>query len=192
MPGWVLQVPPGSRASAVIGGRTIRSKEIRGILTLRPCVFPEELQNIQFAHRKYVAAELNAFLLAWLAAQSCPVLNRPTAVCLAGPNWRPEQWTQAAARLGIPAQMRRQVPNENAIPDSGETLEVTAIGEQCFGCDDSILRDRARRLAQAAEVELLSVRFSADRGSFLSASVWPSLSDLAVLDAVRHRLEGLR
>jgi len=147
---------------------------------------------MQFTHRKYVAAELNAFLLAWLTAQSCAVLNRPTACSLAGPNWRPEQWTQAAARLGIPAQVRRRVPNEDAVPDGGETLEVTAIGEQCFGSDDPILRDRTRKLAQAAEVDLLSVRFSADRGRFLSASVWPSLSEPAVLEAVRQRLENSR
>ena len=189
MPGWVLQVPPGQRITAVIGGRTIPAKQIRGILTLRPCIFPEELQNIQSAHRKYVAAELNAFLLAWLTAQSCPVLNRPTACCLAGPNWRPEQWTHAAARLGIPAQTRRHVPNENAVPIAGETLEVIAVGERCFGCGDSILRDRTLKLAQAAGVGLLSVRFSADRSRFLSASVWPSFTDPAVLEAVRQLLE---
>ena len=192
MPGWALQVPPGPSATAVIGGRTVPAKQIRGILTLRPCIFPEELPNIQSAHRKYVAAELNAFLLAWLAAQSCPVLNRPTACCLAGPNWRPEQWAQAAARLGIPAHSRRNVPNEDIVPNAEETLEVIAVGEQCFGFDDSMLRDRTLKLAEAAAVELLSVRFSADRGRFLSASEWPSLRDPAVLETVRQRLASSR
>lgn len=192
MPGWVLQVPLSPDTSAVIDGKTIPAKQISGILTLRPCIFPEELLNIQSAHRKYVAVELNAFLLAWLTAQSCPVLNRPTASCLAGPNWRPEQWTQAAARLGIPAQTRRHVPNENAVTNAGETLEVIAVGEHCFGCGDSILRDRTLKLAQAAGVDLLSVRFSADRSCFLSASVWPSFTDPAVLEAVRQRLESSR
>src|SRR6476661_6331634 len=69
MPGWVFRVPLGSDTTAVIGGRTILTEQIRGILTLRPCIFPEELLNIQSVHRKYVAAELNAFLLAWLTAQ---------------------------------------------------------------------------------------------------------------------------
>jgi hypothetical protein len=190
MPGWVLQVPQGSRTTAVIGGRTISAEQISGILTLRPCIFLEELQKIQSAHRQYVAAELNAFLLAWLTARSCPVLNQPTACCLAGPNWRPEQWTQAAARLGIPAQTRRHVPNEKAVPNASETLEVIAVGERCFGYDDSILRDRALKLAQAAAVDLLSVQFSADRGRFLSASVWPSFTNPTVLQAVRQRLEN--
>jgi hypothetical protein len=192
MPGWILRVPLGPPNTAVISGRTVPAEQIRGILTLRPCIFPEELQNIQSAHRKYVAAEVNAFLLAWLSAQSCPVLNRPTACCLAGPNWRPEQWTQAASRLGIPAQTRRHVPDETAVPDGGESLEVIAVGEQCFGCSDSILRERTLKLAHVAAVDLLSVRFSADGGRFLSASVWPSLTDPAVLEAVRQRLERAR
>lgn len=192
MPGWILKAPLGPPIAAVVSGRTIPTNQIRGILTLRPCIFPEELQNIQAAHRKYVAAELNAFLLAWLSVQSCPVLNRPTPCCLGGPNWRPEQWTQAAARLGIPAETRRHVPNENAVPNAGEVLEVIAVGERCFGCDDSILRDRTLKLAQAAGVDLLSVRFSADRSRFLSASIWPSFTDPAVLEAVRNRLESAR
>jgi len=189
MPGWVFQIPLGPPMKAVIGGKTIPSEQIRGILTLRPSIFPEELQNIQATHRKYVAAELNAFLLAWLTAQSCPVINRPTACCLAGPNWRPEQWTQAAAQLGIPTQTRRHVPNKNVFPNEEKPLEVIAVGEHCFGCDDSILRDRTLKLAQATGVDLLSVRFSADRSRFLSASAWPSLTDTAVLGAVRQRLE---
>jgi hypothetical protein len=188
MPGWRLQLqsPP---PTAVIDGKVISSEQIDGILTLRPCVFPEELQNIQRADRTYVAAELNAFLLAWLTAQSCPVLNRPTSVCLAGPNWYPEQWTHAAARVGIPAHAQRHVPNEDAAANAEEALEVIAVGKRCFGCDDAVLRDRTLKLADAADVELLSVRFSADRYRFLSASVWPSFADSAVLEAVRQRLE---
>jgi hypothetical protein len=190
MPGWVLQVPPDQPNTAVVGGTTISSKQIHGILTLRPCIFPEELKNIQPAHRRYVAAESNAFLLAWLTTQSCPVLNRPTACSLAGPNWRPEQWTQAAARLGIPAQTRRHIPNGDTAPNTAETVEVITVGERCFGCDDSFLKDRALRLAQSAGVDLLSVRFSADRSRFVSASVWPSFADPAVLETVRQRLEN--
>lgn len=190
LPGWRLSVPLSPPLTAVIGGRTVPAEQIRGILTLRPCVFPEELKSIQSVHRKYVAAELNAFFLAWLTAQSCPVLNRPTACCLSGPNWRPEQWARAAAQLGIPAQTRRYVPDENAVPMAEESLEVIAVGEHCFGCEDSILRDRTLGLAKAAGMELLSVRFSADRSRFLSASAWPALTDPAVLDAVRQRLES--
>ena len=192
MPGWVFRVPIDPHTTAVIGGQKIPGERISGILTLRPCIFPEELQDTQAAHRTYVAAELNAFLLAWLTAQSSRVVNRPTACCLAGPNWRPEQWTQAAARLDIPARTWRHIPSHNCIPNDGETLEVITVGEQCFGCGDSGLREKSLKLAQAAGVELLSVRFSVDRTRFVSASAWPSLTDPAVLEAVRQRLETPR
>lgn len=191
-PGWNFQVPGNQRATAVVGGRAIPVGEIRGILTLRPCIFPEELQDIQTAHRQYVAAELNAFLLAWLSAQSCPVLNKPTATCLAGPNWRHEQWTLLAARQGISAHSRRHVPTASATPEAGETLEAIAVGEHCFGCSDASLREQTLGLARAAGVDLLSVSYSGDGTRLLSASVWPRLTDPAVLEAVRQRLETAR
>src|SRR5882724_2981710 len=188
MPGWSLTVPKLIEPTAVIGGRTVPAAEIRGILTLRPCIFPEELQGFHSSDRKYVAAELNAFLLAWLSAQSCPVLNRPTACSLAGPNWRAEQWAHAAAGLGIPARSRRSLPNRDGVAHSEPSLNVIAVGEHCFGCDGSVLSDWTRQLARAAGVDLLSASYSIDRSRFLAANIWPSLSDPAVLAAVREML----
>jgi hypothetical protein len=188
MPGWQFTAPRTQNGMAVIGGKVVCDAEIEGILTLRPCIFPEELLSIGAAHRRYVAAELNAFLLAWLAAQTCPVLNRPTASCLAGPNWRADQWTLAAARLDIPTQTRHYMPDRHADSSLEAAYEITAVGEQCFGCQDSTLRTNTLRLARAAGVDLLSVRFSRDDGRFLSANVWPPLTDAAVVVAVRDSL----
>lgn len=195
MPGWQFTVPRPQIGMAVIGGKLVADAEIEGILTLRPCIFPEELLSIAAAHRSYVAAELNAFLLAWLAAQTCPVLNRPTASCLAGPNWRAEQWTLVAARLGIPAQPRHCIPDrqsDKSIENFEEAYEITAVGEQCFGCPDTALRANTLRLARAAGVDLLSVRFSRDEGRFLSANIWPQLADAAVAVAVHESLSNSR
>jgi hypothetical protein len=189
MPGWQFTVPIPRNGVAVLGGKVVPVAEIKGILTLRPCIYSEELLSIGAAHRKYVAAESNAFLLAWLAAQTCPVLNRPTPGCLAGPNWRAEQWTLAAARLGIPAQPWHY-PGGHAVGNSEEAYEVTAVGEQCFGCRDAALRRNTLQLARAAGVELLSLRFSKDDGRFLSANIWPQLTHAAVLAAVREFLEN--
>jgi hypothetical protein len=189
--GWRLTVPhEPSLAMAVIGGKTVPTSAIDGIVTLRPCLFPEELQGLDPSQRKYVAAELNAFLLAWLAAQSCQVLNRPTASCLSGPNWQPEQWVQLAARLGIPAQARRSIPVRTHGSPSGNILEVISIGERCFGADDPTLRCCTLKLARAAQVDLFSARFSAEDGRFIAANIWPPLKDPAVLEAVLHRLEA--
>jgi hypothetical protein len=188
MPGWQFTAPRPQNGMAVVGGKVVCDAKIEGILTLRPCIYPEELLSIGAGHRGYVAAELNAFLLAWLAAQTCPVLNRPTASCLAGPNWRAEQWTLAAARLGIPTQTRHCIPGRHVDSSFEEAYEITAVGEQCFGCQDPTLRTNALRLARAAGVDLLSVRFSRDDGRFLSANVWPPLTDAAVVVAVHESL----
>jgi hypothetical protein len=191
-PGWQFTAPEYRNGTAVIGGKIVPDDEIEAILTLRPCIYPEELLSIGAAHRTYVAAELNAFLLAWLAARTCPVVNRPTACCLAGPNWCTGQWNLAAARLGIPAQYRHRIPGPNAVANSAEACEITAVGEQCFGCQDATLRKNTLQLARTAGVELLSVRFSKDQGRFLSANIWPQLTQAAVIEALRDSFTNRR
>jgi hypothetical protein len=192
-PGWSLSMPETDHSTAVIGGKVVQSTQISGILTLRPCVFPQELHNIRSDDRSYVAAELTAFLVAWLTAQPCPVLNRPVAPCLAGPNWRPEQWIYAVAGLGIPVRARhRHVRNGSdgdAAANEEEAIEITAVGSRCFGCDDPALKTWTLQLARVARVELLSVRFSKSGHRFLSANPWPALTSPAILAAARERLE---
>jgi hypothetical protein len=189
-PGWSVSVPRTGRGAAVIGGRIIRPDQISGILTLRPGIFAPELRAIRADDRAYVAAELNAFLLEWLMAQSCPVLNRPSLSCLAGPNWHVEQWIHAAARLGVPVRTRRRhVRNDCSSHTEEQAVEVISVGERCFGCDDSRLQSSTRRLAEAAGTDLLCTRFSLADGELLSAHPWPRLTDPAVLAAVRVRLE---
>ena len=71
-----------------------------------------------------VAAEAMAFLASWLYGLTSPVLNRPTPVCLMGPNWRQEQWVHAAAQIGIPIHpIYRRSGLNTAL--SAEVAEVT-------------------------------------------------------------------
>jgi len=170
--GWVFAAPPSGSDWAVIGGELVRPCWITGILTLRARIYPEELPHVAPRDRSYIAAELNAFLLAWLAAQPCPVLNRPTPLCLAGPGWRPEQWAHTAARHS----------------GAGGSGEVTVAGERCFGSSDRGLQDRTLELARAAGVDLLTAAW--ENGRLRFASPWPALDSPAVLEAVRARLEG--
>lgn len=189
-PGWSVSVPRSSRGAAVIGGRTVRPDEISGVLTLRPRIFAPELQSFHPDDRPYMAAELNSFLLEWLMAQYCPVLNRPSLSCLAGPDWRPDQWIHAAAGLGIPVRTRHRNTNESSQRGTERTVEVISVCDRCFGCSDPQLQSYVRRLAGAAGTELLCARFSAADGDLISAHPWPELSDPAVLATVRKRLEG--
>lgn len=202
-PGWRFSPGVPETATAVIGGRIVSCRDITGVLTRRPCVVGKELVQIRPEDREYVAAEMSAFLTAWLSSLSCPVLNRPTAACLCGPNWRPEQWAHAAAGVGIPVEpMRRRVPRRpalesgvrhdgGAVGDAG-AVGVTVVGDRCLGTRESTLAAQARRLAKVAGVDLVEVRFSGPeaRARFLGANLWPDLTRDGVAEAVLDYLSG--
>ena len=195
MAGWRQRLSASDGGIAVAERKVLAQKEITGVLTLLPCVFEQELVDIAPADRSYVAAEMTAFLLFWLSRLRCPVLNRPTPTCLSGPYWRREKWISVAAQAGISVQPLRR---HAALPSSsaeGETLpvatSVTVIGNRVFGEVEPGLQRQALCLARLAEVELLAVHFSSpERGAhFVSADVFPNLSDDRLADAV---LEYLR
>src|SRR5215469_1265296 len=73
--GWRWWDEARSDGVAVVAGRRVRVQSIRGVLTRRPTVLPQELVAIAEADRDYVASETTAFLVAWLSSLSCPVLN---------------------------------------------------------------------------------------------------------------------
>lgn len=188
--GWRHYLGSEEKSTAVISGRVVPVAEILGVLIRWPGVFAQELTQIQDADQNYVAGEMMAFLISWLTTLSCPVINRPTPLNLTGPAWRPEQWTHAAARLGIPVHtMHRHVGN-NANEQRGDDLfsspvSVTVAGERCFGNVDEDLFRQARRLAEAANVSLLKVYFSGpEPGAFFAGTdLIPELTD-EVADAV--------
>jgi hypothetical protein len=74
------------------------------------------------------------------------------------------------------------------VHDDGDdgTTSVVVIGRQHVGTADPVLVAHAHALADAAGVELLSVRFDGEGPSarFVAASMWPDLDDARVSDAV--------
>jgi hypothetical protein len=194
-PGW-RYYPTDRRASrAVIGERVVSDEDIRGVLVRRPQVLHQELPYIAAADGEFVAAEMTAFLLAWLSHLPCPVLNRPRGTSLCGPDWRPAQWTHAAAVLGIPVEpARRQIPapaniNDHALNDRTK-VEAVIVGERCLGDVSADQAAGARKLAVAAGVGLLTVWFAVRDGEsrFIAASAMSSLADAHVAEAVREHL----
>src|SRR5260370_30282273 len=97
--GWRYE-PGGQVRASVISGRLVSTDEIDGVLTRLPCVGEGDLVDIVPGDRGYVAAEMTAFLSAWLCDLRCPVLNRPTPGCLTGPYWRQAKGIHAPSRLG--------------------------------------------------------------------------------------------
>ena len=194
--GWRQQLSGSDDDTAVAERKSVPQKEITGVLTLLPCVVENELVDIAPEDRRYVAAEMTAFLLFWLSRLQCPVLNRPTPTCLSGPYWRREKWVRVAAQAGIPVQPVRRLAalsdasaEEETLPDS---TTVTVIGKRIFSETDPGLQCQARCLADLAGVELLAVRFSGpERGARLvSADLFPNLSDDTLAGAVLECLRG--
>ncbi len=182
--------PGGEVDTAVLSGRLTRAREIEGVLTRLPHVDQSELGNIVPGDRGYVAAEMTAFLAAWLSDLRCPVLNRPTATCLMGPYWRRERWVLAAARLGIPVITAcRSVPaaTHDGQPDARcESTTLHVIGQRCVGSADGSLCRWAVALAEAAGVGMLRARFIvAEAGAaLLDADYWVDVADPEVSTAI--------
>lgn len=194
--GWQYPLSTTDRSVAVIGGQVLPVEEITGILTRLPCVFEQELVEMVPDDRAYVAAEMTAFLLSWLSELKCPVLNRPTSTCLSGPYWRQERWVYTAAQIGIPVQPVHRCTALSADTASVSPNEcsasVTVVGKHCFGEVDENLATQARRVADVALADLLTVHFShAQAGAaFIGADPWPDFDTDEVVDAVLAYLQG--
>jgi hypothetical protein len=184
--GWRYR-PGGEGGTSVLAGRPAEARQIDGVLTRLPYVTESELGGIVPEDRGYVAAEMTAFLAAWLTDLPCPVLNRPTPVCLTGPYLRKEKWITIATRLGIPvATAYRSVPglvNNDLWPDA---ITVNVIGRHCIGPADETLYRSAMALADAAAVDLLRVRFASGEAgsSFIEADYWVDVTDPEVSAAI--------
>jgi hypothetical protein len=139
-------------------------------------VVAEELVWIASADRAYVAAEANAFLVAWLDALPCRVVNRPSPLSLCGPVWGARHWGAAAARARVAWADR----------DGRDVHEVVVVGDDCIGARSPADETAARALAREARVELLGVSFAGDCAC--AATTRPPLEDERVRRALLERL----
>ena len=193
--GWYHRLGHPHSSTAVIAGRMTAARDITGVVIRLPYVGEQDLAHIIPADRSYVASEMSAFLLPWLLELSCPLLNRPTPHCLAGPYWRHEQWVQTAHRLGISVfPMRRHIRFPDVVPQkpAPKGVTVTLVGQRHIGTAEPGLVDQARALARAAGVDLLAVRFSSPAAGarFVEASLWPDIGNRAVGDSILEYLRG--
>ncbi len=191
-PGWVHR--PGSDADvAVIDSEPVAAGELRGVVTQLPFVAPDDLAPIVPADRPYVAAEMTAFLLAWLSSLPCPVVNRPSPLGLAGPNLRPEAWMALASEAGIPVRpVRRDGHGYPPRDVTGVRDEVTVVGKRTLGATSTRARERALRLARQAGAEMMVAIFDAadPGGPLLDAHTWPDLTRADVAGALLELLTG--
>jgi hypothetical protein len=192
--GWDFDPSAPQAGHAVIEGKPAPASEIEGICALLPAVIEADLTHIAAGDRAYAAAEMTAFLLAWLTGLPCPKVNAPSPGCLCGPSWRTEQWVRLAASLGLPhrAATRRADLGDPARRPPDAATTVVVAGDRTFGTDDSAVARWATLLAQAAGTRLLEVHIGDDAdGSFvLGADVWADVGRPGVAGALLGQLTG--
>ncbi|MDE2367360.1 MAG: hypothetical protein KGN16_00175 [Burkholderiales bacterium] len=175
--GWVFDLSRPGRDQFVAEGRSYPTAELRAVLVRRPSVVAQELRWIAEEDRGYASAEINAFLVAWLHALPCIVINRPTATSLCGPSWSALQWQHAAARAGVRwASARHRVPSQSLL----------VCGAQHLGAANQTQLLAARRLADQSGAALLGLQFVGD--AVASVNLQPRLADESARTLVLNAL----
>jgi hypothetical protein len=194
--GWSYRLGCIDQGFAIASGARIETRRLQGVLTRLAWIDARELEQIAAAEREYVGAEMTAFLLSWIAALSCPVLNRPSTTSLCGPGWSAAEWQMAACRVGL-LSLPGRIGNGWATqdnPDAIQTTKLTVIGNEVLGGAPSSVVDRVLRLARLAAVELVAVHLNTceNEPKLQRVDLWPDVSDPAVADAVLSLLHRKR
>jgi hypothetical protein len=176
-PGWRLRSGRPAESAAALTEGVLAGPDIEGIVAALAIVSPYELAHIADGDRDYVAQEMSAFLLAWLTELECPVIDRPTALSLAGCGRSPYEWAAIAHREGIGADPQW----------SGGTIGVTVVDGRATGHGrDSPLAAAAASIAAAARRLLVTLRFAEGAASptVVGADPRPEVGDAATADAL--------
>lgn len=164
-----------------LGERPLRADAVSAVLVRIAAVSEHDLVHIGAEDRRYVAAEMTAFLWSFLSRLRCPVVNRPGAGSLMGPGWSATRWAAMAARAGLP-------PASDALPVGSLTVSeseaerlLTVVGDEVVGAPNRDVACAAVKLARAAAVRLLPIRLRIGPRSgqvrFVAVEPW---SDVAV------------
>jgi hypothetical protein len=187
--GWRYDPQAPLAGCAVVAGRAVAAADIRGAVTALQTVTVADIPHIVSADRAYVANEMRAFMVSWLQALPCPMLNRPTALSLAGCAWGPERWSLAASSLGIPAVS--SPVDGTLLPHDAHS--VTFVGGEVLDAPSARVAGWVRRLARAAATNTLVARFlDGARPRFAGASILPDFGRADVAAAALQWLGGER
>lgn len=191
-PGWTYARSTWRRTGVWRRG-PFRADDLTAVISLIPAIQPVHLPHVRSRDRDYVAAEMTAFLRAWLTGLSCPAVNPPTATCLSGPALTAHQWVIVCARLSVPTQ-----PAQLAVPavSGGRPTSAAYRVTVCCGTAtaarpcSAVLPEHARRLAAQVRAEWLAVTFDGghDQAAVCQVETWPDLADPSTREALVHAL----
>lgn len=194
--GWAYAPGDALASQLPLGQTRARGADVEAVLVRAECIDPADVPFVIDEDRAFVAAEMTAFLTAWLDELPARMLNRPHPGNLAGPSFLQAQWRQLARRLHIPRAsvgLEACAPTASGLPAWGRVWPTaTVVGERVFGGVGDTLKERALRLARAAEVALLGVYFDdhGSRGGLVGARTVPDLDAPEVVEAVGRWLAG--
>lgn len=209
--GWVWRPDSAEASQLVADDVPVPVAAVEGVLTLLPAVTVADLAHITPEDREYVAAEMTAFLaawLGWLVERGVPVVNRPAPGNLAGPALREEGWLLAAARAGLAtrpvrpragaytrASSRRGRPDPATSvgwppsPLAGSSIAVPVVGGRCLPDASGRLppereQQAIARLATNTAVDLMTV------GLVQAHSGWRFIGAVPMADITREDVAG--
>ena len=152
--GWVCRLgDPDGRA--VISGERMAVSRIRAAITRLPQVTAPEIANvIAPPDREYAAAEMTAFLAAWLMTLGDRVLNPPTPTFLHGELYAEELLREWATGAGLAAK-----PTSATAATTVSCIDGVAVSPA------GPFADSATRIARATGQRLLRVHLDQRGGS---------------------------
>ena len=179
-PGWRMYVGGRGEEWFVAEGERLPVRQLRGVLSRLPVIDAAALEHLHENDRSYIASEMTAFLLGWLASLRCPVLNRPTASSMLGPAVSEDHLPFLAAQAGV--ELATGSPPAARRP-------LTVVGDRCFGAGDVALAEVAHRVARAARVELATIHVDAATAParLVAVELLVDTDDAAIARAVVER-----
>jgi hypothetical protein len=177
--GWRLRPGDPRSATASVGEQEVTAGEIDGVVLRLPYVDPAELGHIREVDRDYVAAEMHAFLVAWLFALRERTLNVASPGNLGGPAWPRPRWLRLASGLGIAV----------AAAEVRDPAIVSVVAGRAVGGGSLDLARAAEQMARQAGTGLLRVIFdrSSSEARLAGADCWPDLASAPVVEALLDR-----
>jgi hypothetical protein len=142
-------------------GRVVRPEAIGGLVNRVRHLPTQHFASAAPGDREYAAAELSAFMLAWLNGVAGRVINPPKPLSLDGSAFEPTTLVHLAAMAGLPTTRWRQSTcqcehEERAL--LAATHSIVILDDRMFGpVIPRSLQDAARRLAALLGVPLLQV-----------------------------------
>ena len=136
------------------------SRSITGVVNRLEFLPDAHLARVNATDRAYSQQELLAIWSSWISALPCPVINRPTAICVTGPLFHPAIWQHHAAAAGLPtAPMLYDVDLPDPVAPA-PMHSVIVCKDQCHGASlPPGLFGACCDLARLAGLDMLEVMF---------------------------------